>query len=235
MTAPADESALPHATPERASFQPVIVSVFVLLAALSCIQAPYPADLLLQHSPTAVIVLLGLLCKDRVRLSNASFMLVVLFMSLHVLGGRYIYSFVPYDDWSRWLIGRSVSSLFGWERNHYDRLVHFSFGFLLAYPIREMFVRSRAVSPAWSAYFAVEFIAAASVLYELGEWLVALIFAPDWADRYLGQQGDMWDAQKDMGLAICGATLAMLIARMCSASSRWLSSLVKGTKATQRT
>ena len=200
------------------SFQPAIVSLFVMLAAVSCIQAPYPADLLLQHSPTVVIVLLWLLCKNRVRLSHTSFMLVVLFMSLHVLGGRYIYSFVPYDDWSRWLIGRSLSGIFGWERNHYDRLVHFCFGFLLAYPVREMLVRSRAMSPGWSAYFAVEFIAAASVLYELGEWLVALLFAPDWADRYLGQQGDAWDAQKDMGLAISGATLAMLIAALCGAS-----------------
>jgi putative membrane protein len=218
MTAPADESDLPQSTPERVSFQPVVVSLFVVLAALSCIQAPYPADLLLQHSPTVVIVLLWLLCKDHVRLSSTSFALVLLFMSLHVLGGRYIYSYVPYDDWSRWLIGRSMSGLFGWERNHYDRLVHFCFGFLLAYPAREILVRARAVSPAWCSYFAVEFIAAASVLYELGEWLVAVIFAPDWADRYLGQQGDPWDAQKDMGLAICGATLAMLIASMSGAS-----------------
>ncbi|MBI5757910.1 MAG: DUF2238 domain-containing protein, partial [Planctomycetales bacterium] len=203
---------MPQSPCGRTSAQLVTVSLFVLLAALSCIQAPYPGDLLLQHSPTVGVVLLWLLSKDRFRLSNTSFALVVLFMSLHVLGGRYIYSYVPYDDWSRWLIGRSVSGLFGWERNHYDRLVHFCFGFLLAYPAREILVRARAVSPAWSAYFAVEFIAAASVLYELGEWLVAVIFAPDWADRYLGQQGDPWDAQKDVGLAICGATLAMLIA-----------------------
>lgn len=212
MTASVGQSVMPDEIQQRKGFQPALIGLFVLAAALSCIEAPYPGDLLLQHTPTVVMVALWLLSKNRFRLSDTSFLLVLLFMVLHVLGGRYIYSYVPYDDLSRWLIGRSVSGFFGWQRNHYDRLVHFCFGFLLAYPVREILMRMRAVSPAWSSYFAVEFTAAASVLYELGEWLVAMTFAPDWADRYLGQQGDPWDAQMDMGLAILGATLAMLIA-----------------------
>lgn len=135
--------------------------------------------------------------------------MLVGFLALHAIGARYIYSYVPYDQWSQHLCGVTISSVFGWERNHYDRLVHFSFGLLLAHPTREIFERNELARGIWSRYFALEFIIAASAVYELAEWFVAILFAPDWADRYLGQQGDMWDAQKDMALASCGAIIAL--------------------------
>jgi putative membrane protein len=191
--------------------QPALLTVLVVAAIGSCIAPPFPKDMLLQHAPTAVAIPLLAWSWRRFPLSDASFSLVILFMTLHVLGARYIYSYVPYDEWCRTLFGFTVSERMGWERNHYDRLVHGCYGLLLAYPTREMLIRLRAVSPGWSYFFAIEFIAATSMLYELGEWIVAMTFAPDWADRYLGQQGDMWDAQEDMALATAGATLAMVL------------------------
>lgn len=196
----------------RPSWQCALLLGLCAVVVRCLIGSPYPRDQMLQHAPT-VVMLVALAVSIRRRwLSDGSFALIVLFLVLHSIGARSIYSYVPYDDWSRRWLGFSISESFGFSRNHYDRLVHFSFGLLLAVPVRELFLRLRAVRRRWASYFAVEFIGFASVLYELGEWLVAILFAPDWADRYLGQQGDLWDAQKDMGLAIAGAMIAVSIA-----------------------
>lgn len=120
-------------------------------------------------------------------------------MTLHVLGARYLYSYVPYDDWSYWLWGKTVSGYFGFTRNHYDRLVHFAYGLLLVYPASEVLSRHCHVSLRVGGWLAVQFILATSALYEIGEWALAISVAPDWAEHYNGQQGDRWDAQKDAG------------------------------------
>ena len=96
-------------------------------------------------------------------------------------------------------------------RNPYDRLIHFSFGFLLAYPMREMFLRWLKF-PSWVAWaLPIEITLSVSGMYELIEWGVADVFFPAQGDAYLGTQGDIWDAQKDMFLATLGAILATSI------------------------
>ena len=190
-------------------FQGLLFVLFLGLFVTSCIDPPYPRDLVLQHVLTVLAIIALVLTIRRFHLSNGSTTLLLTFMSLHLLGARYLYSYVPYDAWAQRLVGSSVSDLFGFERNHYDRLVHFGYGLLLAYPVREFQMRCFNPKGATSYFLAVEFIVASSALYELVEWLVALTFAPDWADRYLGQQGDIWDGQKDMALATAGAILCM--------------------------
>ena len=97
------------------------------------------------------------------------------------------------------------------QRNHYDRIVHFSFGFLLAYPMRELFLMWLKF-PAWVSWaLPIEITLSVSGLYELVEWAVADIFFPAQGDAYLGTQGDIWDAQKDMFMATLGAILATTI------------------------
>jgi putative membrane protein len=95
----------------------------------------------------------------------------------------------------------------GFERNHYDRLVHFCFGLLFVHPLWELFALHVRVGGWWPGVLAVCVVLAASAVYEIGEWATAMTFAPDWADAYNGQQGDPWDAQKDMALAAAGAIL----------------------------
>jgi putative membrane protein len=107
------------------------------------------------------------------------------------------------------LLGINITRAFGFQRNHYDRLVHFSFGFLMAVPIQEIERRYLRLSVAVSSVLAIECIIATSASYELIEWLVAVIFTPEWADQFLGQQGDMFDAQKDMALATTGAMVSI--------------------------
>lgn len=184
--------------------------LFVLFWAVTCLDPPYPGELVLQHIPTAIaLVALGW-GHRRLELSRSSVRLVLLFMALHALGARYLYSYVPYDDWSMVLCGRPISSRFGFTRNHYDRLVHFAYGLLLYLPLGEVISRTLKPRPAWSGVLAVQGILATSAAYEIIEWCVALTFAPEWSEHYNGQQGDIWDAQKDMALAAAGALVALL-------------------------
>ena len=144
-------------------------------------------------------------------LSRVSYTLIFLFLCLHTVGAHYTYSLVPYDAWFEALTGRTLSSLTGWERNHFDRLVHFSYGLLLAYPAREVFLRVADVRGFWGYFLPLDVVMATSMLYELIEWGAASLFGGDLGTAYLGTQGDPWDAQKDMALATLGAVLAMLV------------------------
>lgn len=99
----------------------------------------------------------------------------------------------------------------GWERNHYDRFIHFLFGLLLAYPMREIFFRVADAHGFWSYFLPLDLTMSTSMLFELFEWWVVLVFGGDLGQDYIGTQGDPWDAHKDMLLASCGAFISMLI------------------------
>jgi len=147
----------------------------------------------------------------KLMLSRISYTLIFLFLTLHTVGAHYTYSLVPYDAWFQSLTGISLNQLLGWERNNFDRLVHFSYGLLLAYPIREMFLRVAAISGFWGYFFPLDVTMSTSMIYELIEWGAAVHFGGDLGIAFLGSQGDPWDAQKDMALASLGALIAMLI------------------------
>jgi putative membrane protein len=106
----------------------------------------------------------------------------------------------------------------GWERNHFDRMVHFSYGLLLAYPIRELFLRVAAVRGFWGYFLPMDVTMSTSMMFELFEWGAAELFGGDLGIAYLGTQGDVWDAHKDMGLASLGALAAMAVAAAINAA-----------------
>jgi len=146
----------------------------------------------------------------RLPLSRLSWLLIFLFLCLHELGAHYTYSEVPYDAWLNALTGLSIAETLDHDRNHYDRLVHFAYGLLLAYPIRELFLRVGEVRGFWGYFLPLDLTMSTSMLYELVEWGAAVVFGGDLGTAYLGTQGDEWDAHKDMALASLGALLAML-------------------------
>jgi putative membrane protein len=193
----------------RDRFQHLLTLGILAFFAASCIRPPYVEFLLMQHAPTIIALLIVLFVARRFEVSRASFTLTILFLTLHTLGARYLYSYTPYDDWTHWLTGRTISETFGWTRNHYDRLVHFCFGLLLAPPIQEVYRRGLGVSMRAAAWLALESIVALSGAYEMLEWLVAVVFTPTWAESFLGQQGDIFDGQKDMALATAGAIVSL--------------------------
>ncbi len=185
--------------------------LILLLAAQ--VEQPYPEIALLQHIPTMLLIVVGPLLLRRWPLSTASVACIVAFMALHTLGGRYAYSNVPYDDWARALTGASLSETFGWTRNHYDRLVHFAFGALSVIPVAEIARRWGGLGRRGAALAVLGWVLGLSALYEIFEWLLTIVAAGETADRYNGQQGDIWDAQKDMAFAALGAILVLLIPR----------------------
>jgi putative membrane protein len=142
-------------------------------------------------------------------LSRISYTLLFLFLMMHEVGSHYTYALVPYDDWFRSLFGTGLNDLLGFERNHFDRFVHFSYGLLLAYPIREVFIRIANVKGFWSYFLPLDLTMSTSMLYELIEWGAAEFFGGELGQAYLGTQGDVWDAHKDMALASLGALVAM--------------------------
>jgi putative membrane protein len=184
-----------------------MLAALAALLLLVQVDQPYPQIAWLHHVPTALALLASPWLLRRWPLSSAALLCIILFLALHTIGGRWTYSAVPYDDAARWLTGTSISEAFGFTRNHYDRLVHFSYGLLAVLPMREVLVRHLSVSPRLALYLAFESVFAASALYEIVEWLLTIAVAGPTADAYNGQQGDIWDAQKDMALAVLGAAI----------------------------
>jgi putative membrane protein len=185
------------------TYQKSLLGVFIVLWLALAIDPWYRQDWLLENILVLVLVPTGLLVVRYFRLSNLSYTLITLFLILHIIGAHYTYEKVPF--------GGVISAAFGADRNHYDRLVHFSFGFLLAYPIREMFLRIAAVRGVWGYLLPLDVTLSCSAIFEIFEWLVAAVVNPQAGLAYLGSQGDIWDAQKDMALAGLGALITMLI------------------------
>ncbi len=139
----------------------------------------------------------------RFRFSVLSYLLFTVFMSLHLVGAHYTYAEVPFGFW--------LQDVLGLVRNHYDRRVHFAFGLLIAYPLREWLLRVTAVRRGWSYFMTVALVLAFSGFYEVMEGVVAMIVSPELGAAYLGTQGDEWDAHHDMFLALSGAVTAMAV------------------------
>ncbi|MCL4209662.1 MAG: DUF2238 domain-containing protein [Phycisphaeraceae bacterium] len=198
--------------------------IIVILAMLvSAIGAADFADYRLEMLPLPPLVLFLWWLEWKHRpLSNLSYILIFLFLLLHVLGAHYLYSYVPYDDWSRSLFGTSISEALGvpinketgLPRNHYDRLVHFLFGVMMLLPMLETVERLLPLGRGQALIVAVAFLAVLSKLYEVAEWMIALIMDPEDAEQYNGQQGDMFDAHKDMTLALTGSIIAAVVIGM---------------------
>ena len=128
---------------------------------------------------------------------------------LHLIAARWSYSFVPYDDWLRFLgIGEFDASI-GFKRNMFDRLVHFAFGLLAILPFCEIASRYGRVPARQALVGALLFVLAIGGLYEIFEWSLTMALSPNDAGAYNGEQGDMFDSQKDMAVAAVGALLAL--------------------------
>jgi putative membrane protein len=191
-----------------------MLSALAVLLALVQVDQPYPSVAPLHHIPTLALLIASPFFLRRFPMSNAAIACVVTFFALHTIGGRYTYSNVPYDAWSQAVFGRSISETFGFTRNHYDRLVHISYGLLAVLPTREFLQRYLGVTPRLALYIAVESVIAVSAIYELFEWFLSIVLVGPMANDYNGQQGDIWDAQKDMTLAALGALVSAVLIRV---------------------
>lgn len=198
----------------------VLLPLFLLLSLLLGIAPWDRATWALENAMTALFAVFLFFQQRRQPLSAAAWWLIFAFGALHITGAHYTYSRVPYNEWTQAAFGTSLNAALGWERNHFDRLVHFAYGLLLFLPVRETLAERTGLDGAAASYFSVEFVMASSLLYELIEWGAAVTFGGELGMAYLGTQGDIWDAHKDMALASAGALLAWGIRALWWRSAR---------------
>jgi putative membrane protein len=164
-------------------------------------------------------------------LSRISYTFIFVFLCLHEIGAHYTYAEVPYDQWFVSIIGITLNDILGWERNNFDRVIHFLYGLLLTYPIREIILRAVNIRGFWGYFLPLTLTMTTSMIFELFEWGAAEIFGGDLGMAYLGTQGDIWDGHKDMLLASMGALLAMVLTALLNVylkrdfATEWIESL----------
>lgn len=187
----------------------ILLALFALEFVLLALNPVSRPTWLLENLLAVALVTLLVTTYRAFRLSRVSYTLIFLFLVLHEIGSHYTYSLVPYDAFWQETFGYSLNEALGFERNHFDRLIHLAYGLLFAYPIREVFLRVVAVRGFWGYLLPLDFTMSTSMVYELIEWGAAATFGGDTGQAYLGTQGDVWDAHKDMALASLGAIIAM--------------------------
>jgi putative membrane protein len=187
----------------------VLAVLFGILWIGLAIRPRYRQDWLLENVLVFAFIAFIVAFRRRMLFSRLSYTFIFLFTCLHEVGAHYTYAEVPYDEWFAAVFGRTFNSLVGWERNNFDRVIHFAYGLLMAYPIREIFLRIANVRGFWGYFLPLDFTMSTSMFFELIEWIAAEIFGGPLGQAYLGTQGDIWDAHKDMALASLGAIVAM--------------------------
>ncbi len=157
----------------------------------------------MEVAPVFIGIPLLLATFRRFRLTPLLYRLIFIHALILILGGHYTYAKVPLGFW--------VQELFDLSRNHYDRLGHLAQGFIPAILSREILVRTSALRPGrWLFFICISICLAFSAFYELLEWWAAASLGKS-ADAFLGTQGDMWDTQWDMFMALCGASLSLTL------------------------
>jgi putative membrane protein len=180
----------------------LLIFIFVIF----CWSAYRPFDRFtwwLEVSPAILGLALLTLTYERFRFTTFCYTLIALHIAILCVGGHYTYARVPFFLW--------LEPIFGWHRNHFDRLGHFAQGFVPAIIARELLLRLRILNrPKWIPFVVLCVCLAVSASYELIEWLTALLSGSA-ANDFIGSQGDVWDTQQDMFIALIGAVCALLL------------------------
>ena len=197
-------ASIPHRTPFKNNRLLQFYSlIFLFLWVGTFINTPNRANWYTENILTFVFLLALTISYKKFTFSDLSYTMMTIYLLLHIYGAEYTYAENPFGYW--------LKDILHLNRNYYDRIVHYSFGFLLTYPMRDYF-NNHFDWPNWVCWtLPCEITLSFSAMYELLEWWVADIFFPAEGVAYLGTQGDIWDAQKDMGIAFVGAVSAMLL------------------------
>ncbi len=179
------------------------LAIFLIAFAVGAYQPLYPQDWFLESILGLIAVILLVGTYKWFRFSNTTYTLLLIFLILQVIGSHYTYSETPIGFW--------LKDLFSLSRNHYDRLVHFLFGLLLYLPILELWQKlsNNKLKTLTNYLVPVFIIIAMGGVFEVIEWIVAIIVSPELGIAYLGTQGDIWDAQKDITVKIIGSLMAV--------------------------
>ena len=178
----------------------LVYALYSIVWIIMAIDPKYPKDWLLENVLVFLIFPFIVWMDKRHHYSLLSIIFLLIFASLHSLGSHYTYAEMEHFD--------VITQFFGFERNHFDRLIHFLFGLLLFRILFEM-ITTGITSIKTALVFTFTMIVSISALYEIIEWFAVMIFNPDLGQAFLGTQGDIWDAQQDTLVAIIGALINM--------------------------
>ncbi|UXZ04672.1 DUF2238 domain-containing protein [Moraxella nasicaprae] len=194
--------------------KPLITSLSVLLLAITIasIKPLYWQSYLLHQMGTLILMIPMAYLFVKHKISTTSLYAMTAFLLLHIFGAVWSYSYVPYDEWSMAIFGISISDTFNFKRNMYDRMVHFGYGLLL-YPLIYDVIKRHFYQNTHRQFVFIALLInmASSLMYEWFEWGLTLVLSQNDAENYNGQQGDMWDAHKDMALAFVGAIITSTV------------------------
>ena len=189
----------------------IIYGIYILIWIIMAINPKYPADWLLENVLVFVLFPFVIWMDKKYNYTLLSMIFILIFSSLHSLGAHYTYAEMVHFD--------AITQIFGFERNQFDRVVHFLFGLLLFRILFEMIVPSVNTAKA-TLFFTFSIIISISAIYEILEWLAVIILYPDLGMAFLGTQGDIWDAHKDSVAALIGALINIVFYQ--SYKSLWM-------------
>lgn len=181
----------------------VLFAIFLVIWAMLAINPLYRFDWFLENIVVFLFTPVVILSYFKFRLSNRAYCLIFIFAALHVAAAHYTYGDTPWGDW--------LSGLFGWERNHYDRIVHFLYGILMAGVFLEMTERWTLLGGFTKGLFVFALVVMVGAMYEVAEFVVGVLVSPEKGLGFLGFQGDVWDTQKDMMLQSLGALIMLIV------------------------
>ena len=197
MTLTTADTAPHHATTGGHRLAQWLLASYLVVWVVLAVSPVDRHDWLLENLLALSTVMLLIVTYRRFSFSGLSYVLITLFMILHAVGAHYTYAKVPF--------GFCIKDAFDLDRNHFDRIVHLAFGLLLSYPAYDLFRRAANLRKGWALFMAGIAVISLSGLFEVIESWVAQLVSPELGDAYLGTQGDIWDAQKDMTMAIIGS------------------------------
>jgi len=180
------------------------LSIFIPVLIWSAVLPKDPFTWFLEVLPVFIGLFILLLTYKKYPLTPLLYILILIHMVVLMVGGHYTYAEVPLFDW--------IKEVFDHSRNNYDKVGHFAQGFIPAILAREILIRKDIIQGAkiWLNFIILSVVLAFSAFYELVEWWVALAVGED-AEAFLGTQGYMWDTQSDMGYALFGGVMALLL------------------------
>jgi putative membrane protein len=190
----------------------LLYAIYIVVWTIMAINPKYPQDWLLENVLIFLFFPFVLWMDKKHTYTLLSIILLLIFASLHSLGSHYTYAEMEHFN--------AITHFFGFERNHFDRFVHFLFGLLVFRILFEM-IASSTVSTKSALTFTLTMIISISTFYEMLEWLAAVILHPELGMAFLGTQGDVWDAHKDTALAMLGALINIAFYR--SYTHLWVS------------
>lgn len=179
------------------------LSIFFIVLIWSGIDPKDFYTWVLEVLPALIALILLLITQRKFRFTNLAYILILVHCIILMVGGHYTYAEVPLFNW--------LKDVFDSDRNNYDKVGHFAQGFIPAIVAREILIRNKVVeNKYWLITFVISICLAISAIYELIEWLVAAL-SDEAAESFLGTQGYVWDTQSDMGWALIGILLSLLL------------------------